>query len=161
MHRYRSIAAAPIRAASESWQIIRQLVQDTLERSEHIGATDVVDAMQIAAQAGRMLIAAGHLESAPLILVAGDLHLEITTVSGDQAFSLEENLNPVPGGATATEWTVHLPSDGPLGTAVRDVVAASEHLSADLPKASSAKSSLAETDALVDEDALRGWAGDK
>ncbi len=117
--------------------------------------------MRIAAQAGRMLIAAGHLESAPLILVAGDLRLEITTVSGDQAFSLEENLNPVPGGATATEWTVHLPSDGPLGTAVRDVVAASEHLSGDLPKTSSAKSSLAETDALVDEDALRGWAGNK
>lgn len=161
MHRYRSIAATPVRRASESWQVIGQLVQDTLARSEHISATDVGDAMRIAAQAGRMLIAAGHLESAPLILVAGDLRLEITTVSGDQAFSLEENLNPVPGGATATEWTVHLPSDGPLGTAVRDVVAASEHLSGDLPKTSSAKSSLAETDALVDEDALRGWAGNK
>ena len=158
MHRYRSVAATPVRAASESWQVIGQLVQDTLERSEHISATDVGNTMQIAAQAGRMLIAAGHLESAPLVLVAGDLHLEITTVSGDQAFSLEENLNPVPGGATATEWTVHLPSDGPLGTAIRDVVAACEHLSADKPKAASAKSSLKETDALVDEDALRGWA---
>jgi hypothetical protein len=158
VHRYRSVAATPVRAASESWQVIGQLVQDTLERSEHISATDVGDAMQIAAQAGRMLIAAGHLESAPLILIAGDLHLEITTVSGDQAFSLEENLNPVPGGATATEWTVHLPSDGPLGTAVRDVVASSEHLSADKPKVASAKSSLTETDALVDKDALRGWA---
>jgi hypothetical protein len=160
MHRHRGIAAAPVRSASESWQVIAELLEDTLARSEHISATDVADAVTLAGQAGRMLIAAGHLESLPLVLVAADLHLEITTISGDAAFGLDENLNAVPGCATADDWTLYLPSDGPLAATVRGIAAGSAHLSADSPVAPSSSRSMVEADALVDEDALRGWASD-
>src|SRR6266850_2094069 len=138
MHRYRSVAAAPVRRTSECWQVIAQLVTDTLERSQYLGAGDVADVMANAGQVGRMLIAGGHLESAPLVLEAADLHLEITTVSGDGAFSLDENLNAVPGAAMADGWVLHLPSDGPLGGAVRDIAAISEHLSPDEPEPATA-----------------------
>ena len=49
-----------------------------------------------------------------------DLHLTIRVLTADAALDVEENLNPVPGGASATDgWTIYLPSAGPLDSALR------------------------------------------
>ena len=131
MQRRRTIAAAPERRASETWAVISALVADTLERSPSITRGEVVAAMEAAAPAGRMLVAGGHLDAHPVVLVAAPVHVSITTASGVAATSLEENLEPVPGGASATAWTVYLPTPDPLGDAVRAVAAGSAHLSAE------------------------------
>jgi hypothetical protein len=80
-----------------------------------------------------MLIAGGHLERFPVVVHADPINLEITTVSGEAAVGLEENLAPVPGGATATGWTVYLPTPEPIGGAVRAAAASHSNLSADEP----------------------------
>ena len=58
----------------------------------------------------------------PLVLVAGELWLEITAVSGSAALSLEENLNPVPGAASASDWMLHVPQVEPMAKLVRVTV---------------------------------------
>jgi hypothetical protein len=131
VQRRRTIAAAPERRASETWEVISALVADTLDRSASITRGEVVAAMETAAPAGRMLVAGGHLDAHSVVLVAAPVHLSITTVSGVAATTLEENLEPVPGGATATAWTIYLPTPDPLGDAVRAVAAGSPHLSAE------------------------------
>lgn len=135
MKRHREVAAAPVRPAGECWSVIEDIVTDSLSRSPHIDRADVAGAMGAVGGVGRMLVGAGHLDRQPIVVVAGTMHLSITTVSGDEAFSLEETLNPVPGAAGAKEWTVYLPAAEPLAVAVRTAVASSGHLSADPPPA--------------------------
>lgn len=110
MQRRREIASSPQRGAEETWQIITELVGATLERSPNIARSAVDATMAGADGVGRMLIAGGHLEANPIVVVAGQLWLEIATISGDRALTIEENLNPVPGAATADDWTVHIPA---------------------------------------------------
>jgi hypothetical protein len=158
VNRQRSIAAAPRRVTSETWDVIAQLITDTLARSPHIDTAEVTDVLATAAQVGRPLLAGGHLQANPLTLVAAELRLDITTVSNDAALSLEENLNPAPGAATATDWTLHLPAEGPLGTAVKAVTEGCEHLSHEPPEAATSSASRTHLGPLIDKDALRGWA---
>lgn len=129
MQRRRDLAGAPVRSASEVWTTLSQLIIDTLVRSPHITESQVLAALTTAAPAGMMLAAAGHLEREPIVLVAGDLHLSFATVSGDRAFSVEENLNPVPGGAEAQDWTLHLPTPEPVGASISALVSGVAHLS--------------------------------
>jgi hypothetical protein len=129
MQRHRDLASSPVRSASELWTVLAQLVTDTTTRSPHITESDVSTALAAAAPAGMMLIAAGHLEREPIVLVAGDVHLSITSVSGDKAFTVEENLNPVPGAAEARDWTLHLPTPEPIGASIATLVAGVAHLS--------------------------------
>lgn len=131
MKRRREVAAAPVRAAGECWAVIDALISDSLTRSSQIAREDVAQAMAAAGGAGRMLVSAGHLDREPIVVVAGALHLSITTVSGDEAFAVEENLNAVPGVGSAVDWTVHLPAAEPLTAAVCSAAASSPHLSAD------------------------------
>lgn len=133
------------------------LLADTLERSPEIERADVEAAMADASGVGRMLVAGGHLEKNALVTVAGELWLEITTVSGGGALTLEENLNPVPGGTTASDWTIFLPGCEPLAKLVRETARGHEHLSADEPKAVASASAQVATSAL-DEKALARWA---
>jgi hypothetical protein len=144
MQRRRAVAAAPVRTAGESWSVIASLVADSLSRSPRIDRRDVSSTMEVAAGAGRMLIAGGHLDNQPLVVVAGTMHLSITTVSGDEAFTLEENLNPVPGAASADTWTVHLPAAEPLEAVVSSAASSSLHLSAEPPPADAEATSRAE-----------------
>lgn len=156
MQRHRTIASAPRRTAPEVWQTVRGLVGDTLERSPFIERDDVNTALDALNGVVRMLISAGHLEGHPLVLIAGDLWLEITTVSGGSALNLEENLNPVPGGAGASDWTLYVPQVEPMAKLVRTTVKGHAHLSADEPTAPS--QSVAKTSSGVDLDALKRWA---
>jgi hypothetical protein len=121
-----------------------------------ITADDVAAALDCAAPAGRMLIAGGHLDRHAVIVAAEPVDLSITTVSGTAALALEENLAPVPGGATATEWMVYLPVPEPLTAAVRSVIARSAHLRAGDPADRAAVRARARTagTGLVDLEAL-------
>ena len=157
MKRLRTIAAAPQRTAGEAWGAIAALVVDTVVRSPAIARADAEAALDKAAGVGRMLTAGGHLERSPIVLVAGDLYLDITTVSGADALALDENLNPVPGAAAAEDWTLHLPQCAPLAKLVREAAKGDAHLSADEATEPAAKSA-ASINGGLDEAALARWA---
>lgn len=155
MVRYRTVAAAPVRSASVTWRVITQLVADTVAASATLSRADAEQAMAAAAPAGRMLIAGGHLDRHPLILVAGLVHCEITTVSGTAALTAEENLNPIPGAAGAAAYTIYLPAPGPLATVVADAVTGHPSLSDSRPPAPDETRAATETGSLIDLDAVR------
>jgi len=163
MQRHRQICAAPRRAASETWSAITTLIVGTLERSPAIAATDVSAVMELAAPAGRMLIAGGHLDRHPLVVAAAPVDLSITTVSGTEALTEEENLAPVPGGASATAWMVYLPAPDPLVGVVRSMVVGSAHLSAGQPPdgATAKTAVMTGTSGLVDLAALARQEADR
>lgn len=156
MQRHRDIAAAPQRRASETWQVITDLVVETLARSPHIDREEVVSAMSTAAEVGMPLVAGGHLDRDPLTLVAGPIDCTIGTVSGTAALSIDENLEPIPGGVQARDFTVYLPTPDPLADVVRLAAARSPHLSAEEPRGDTAKASeaLVKRTGLVDLEAL-------
>lgn len=141
MQRHRQVAAAPERRATEAWDAIGRLVAATLERSPSISRDEVITTMGSAAGVGAMLVAGGHLDTHPVVVVADPVYLSITTLSGTAATKLDEDLGPVPGGAIADEWTIYLPTPEPVGDAVRAAVAGLPHLSADEPPSESATKS--------------------
>jgi hypothetical protein len=154
MQRRREVAAAPERTTSETSETISDLIRDSLARAEKIDLTDVDGALATARPAFLALIAGGHLDTHPLVLVAGALHLSMTTVSGDGALTLEENLAAVPGGASASasDWTLYLPTPDPLGPMVTKVAESHRNLSVGEPPAETASAEAASS--LVDLDAL-------
>jgi hypothetical protein len=158
MERTRLISAAPIRSASEAWQVLSTLLADTLERSSSVPPGSVAKELALLKGLGPALIAGGHLESKGLVVVDSGLHLTIRVLTADAALSVEENLNPVPGGAAATNrWILYLPSAGPLDIAVKAAAKNSSHLSTDDPPASApAEKSDRASRSLIDVDALRG-----
>lgn len=160
MKRLRKLAAAPERTAGQVWTTIAELLADTLERSEEIERAEVERAMQAAAGIGRQLVSGGHLQKTPLVLVAGEMWLDIEVLSGSAAVGLEENLNPVPGGGSATQWTLYLPPVEPLAKLVRAAVKENEHLSAEEPKAQAEGASSSKS-AAFDDAALAAWAGER
>lgn len=133
MQRHRYIAAAPERRSSETWDTIAELIATTLARSGDISAEDVAAALEVVGPIGTMLIAGGHVEKEPIIVVAGTLHLSIFTVSGDAASTLEENLAPVPGATSATAWTIYIPIPEPLADTVHTAFAGTAHVSTNTP----------------------------
>lgn len=158
MQRHRAIAASPQRVAAEVWTAVGELIGDTLERSAYIDRAEVDAALVPLDGIARMLISAGHLEKHPMVLVADELWLEITAVSGGAALTLEENLNPVPGGAGASDWTLYVPQVEPMAKLVRSAVKGHAHLSADEPADPAQEAATAS--AGVDLDALAAWAGE-
>jgi hypothetical protein len=153
MLRSRTILAAPIRSASTAWQVISNLVADTIAVSAVCTRDEAETAMKIAAPAGRMLIAGGHMDRMPLVLVAGAVYCEITTISGTAALHTKENLNVIPGAATAETFTVYLPAPDVLATVVTEAAAGHPRLSAGTPP--EPDQSTAKVATLVDLDALR------
>lgn len=149
MARHRDIASSPVRTAAETWTVIRELIANTLDRSDQIDGDEVRGVLDSAAPAGVALIAAGYTGTADLTVVAAPLRLTIRTVVGTDAFKAEaeENLNPVPGAATASAWMVYLPNPTGLASLIEEAVAVLEHLSAEPPpaEASTANSSTATT----------------
>ncbi len=160
MQRHREIASSPQRTAGETWDTIAAIVGVTLERSPNIDRSTVDATMSAGGGVGRMLISGGHLESTPIVVTAGQLWLEITTVSGDRALTIEENLNPVPGAATADDWMVHLPAAGPIAKIVKNSVKADDHLSSDEATAPTGSEKQAAAGAL-NEAALASWAQER
>jgi hypothetical protein len=157
MERTRFIAAAPVRSASEAWRVLCTLLADTLERSPSVPVGSVSKELEPLNGLGAALIAGGHFESKGLVLVDTGLHLTVRVLTGDAALDTEENLNPVPGGANATEaWVLYLPPVGPLDNTVAAAVKTSLHLSTDTPPISApAEKSQDISRSLIDLDALR------
>lgn len=153
MRRTRQVAASPVRSASGTWAVIADLLADTMAPSSALSRDKAVQAMSAAEEVGRMLIAAGHLHKHPITLVAGKVHCEITTVSGTEALTLEENLNPVPGAAGADDFMIHLPSPAPLQEQVKAAVNKHARLSDAVPPAAETKA--ANSGPLIDREALR------
>jgi hypothetical protein len=153
MQRHRDIAAAPRRPATATWQAITDLVADTLDRSPHLARADVERVLLTARIAGLPLVAGGHLDKHPITLVTGAVDCTIGTVSGTAALSLEENLGPIPGGSSATGFTVHLPTPDPLEDLVRNTADRSPHLSADPPTGAETRPPRSQAQ-LVDFEAL-------
>ncbi len=137
MLRTRTIASAPARSTSQTWAAISKLITDTLERSPHIQRAEVEAVLRAAHGAGLALISGGHLERHDLVVVAGPMHLAIRTISGTAALTQEENLNPVPGAATATTWMLHLPAPAPVTGHIEAVADSSPHLTTEPPAGTS------------------------
>ena len=158
MERHRTIAAAPVRSAADAWQVVSTLLAETLERSQAIPAGSVTMKLAPLSGLGPALIAGGHLESKGLVLVDVGLHLTVSVMTAAAALKVEENLNPVPGGANATDgWILYLPQVGPLDASIAAAVKNSSHLSADTPPTSApaAKAAGRDGESPIDLEALR------
>ncbi len=152
MQRYRRIVGPPHRPATAAWEVVTALITDTLTASTQISTTDVVTALTSLNGLGAALIAAGHLETTPLVLVSNGLHVSITVATGADSVGVEENINPVPGGSTATtDWILHLPTPAPLRSILAAAAKQSSHLSTDpAPAYGSVEASTATAGSLVD-----------
>src|SRR2546425_7475269 len=160
MQRRRQIAAAPTRTASEAWQVVTDLLSDTLERSPNVPEGSVAKELDVMAGLGPALIAGGHLEKDGLILVDEGLHLTIKVLTGDKALEVEENLSPVPGGASATDgWILYLPTPAALSASVSAAAKKSKHLSTHSPPEDAPTQKEAPSDELIDLNALRELGG--
>lgn len=153
MVRYRTIVASPLRSATATWQVITDLVVNTIAKSPSLSRDDAECAMSVAAPVGRMLIAGGYLDRYPVTLIVGTVHCEITTISGTAALNAEENLNAIPGAAAASTYTIHLPTPDPLHAAVAAAVSGHDRLSDAKPPL--ARTHTASASQLIDTDALR------
>lgn len=147
MSRHRDVAASPARTASECWKAIADLIATTLARASSIDEANVATTLAAITPAGRALVAAGHLDRQPITLIAAPLRLTIATVSGERALTLidDENVNPVPGAATATDWTLYLPVPEGLASLVEEVASGVTHVAVGAPPAGSAESTKTTT----------------
>ena len=158
MERHRTFAGSPVRSAAEAWDVVSTLIAKTLERSPKIPTGSVVGELAALDGLGPALIAGGHLESDGLVLCDTDLHVTIRVVTSDAALAVRENLNPVPGGGSATDaWMLYLPSPGPLDASVANAAKRSSHLSVEVPpkSAPSTKSRKWDVGWDIDLEALR------
>ena len=155
MERHRTIAASPVRSAAQAWQVVTTLIADTLERSPAVPAGSVGVELAALDGLGPALIAGGHLESKGLVVCDVGLHVTVTVVTADAALEVKENLNPVPGGASATDrWMLYLPLPGALDASVEAAAKRSSHLSVEPPPKSASAAKMREASA-IDLDALR------
>ena len=158
MERSRIIAAAPVRSASDAWQIVSSLIAQTLERSPAVSPGSVASELAPLNGLGPALIAGGHLESKGFVLCDVGLHVTVYVFTADVALSVKENLNPVPSGGQATDgWILYVPPVKTLAASIAAAVKESSHLSADTPPASAptAKARERTEDSLIDLEALR------
>ncbi|MCY4555425.1 MAG: hypothetical protein OXF79_03395 [Chloroflexi bacterium] len=156
MERHRTIAASPIRSAVEAWEVLGTLVADTLERSPAVPVGSVREELSVLDGLGPALIAGGHLESKGVVLCDVGLHVTVTVATADAALGVKENLNPVPGGASATDgWMLYLPLPGALDASVEAAAKRSVHLSVEPAPKSAPAANKGEASSAIDLDALR------
>lgn len=158
MKRYRTIAGSPVRSASDAWDVFKNLLAETLERSSDVSEGSINSELAVLEGIGPALIAGGHLESDGLVLCDAGLHVTFTFAISDAATKVEENLNPIPGGASATKaWTLYIPLPGTLDSSVIAASEKSSHLSVENPPTSTpeAKSNGHKTSSTINLDAFR------
>ena len=161
MERHRTIASSPVRSAAEAWEIVTTLIADTLERSSAVPKGSVKAELAALDGLGPALIAGGHLESKGMVLCDAGLHVTLTVATADAALRVDKNLNPVPGGASATKgWKLYIPLPGALDANVEAAAKQSSHLSVEPPPKSAlaAKTKKREAGSAIDLDALREGA---
>lgn len=160
MQRTRTIAGSPNRSAGEAWKTIVSLIGSTLERSPNVPQGSVEEDLLSVSGLGAAMTASGILDTHPLVLVAGDLELTIIVKSNDSAFAVDENLDPVPGGAQApADWVLHLPDVGLVGDAAKKAAQGSVHLSTRRPKQTPPPTELSSPNSSMNLDAFRQLGG--
>ena len=136
MERIRKLAASPVRPANQTWTQIKALLADSLERSSAVPHNSVAPALVPLDGLAPSLIASGYLATDPLVVIAGDLRLNIYAIRGDAAFDVEENLSPVPGGASSpAKWRMYVPSPIHLRDTAAETCAGRDHLNSGKPPA--------------------------
>jgi hypothetical protein len=158
MERTRKLAASPVRPATETWTQIKGLLAESLERSSAVTDDSVAAALSPLDGLASSLIASGYLAIEPLVVVAGDVRLNLYAVRGDAAFDVEENLSPVPGAASSpADWRMYVPSPAHLRDTVAEACAGQDHLTAGKPPAATeaAASASAPRTYAIDPAALR------
>lgn len=165
MHRTRTIAGTPVRSAAQAWSVVKTLLSDTLERSSEVPAGSVSTALTPLDGLAASIAAAGATADTPLTLIAGDLHLDLYIVRGDDAFTVEENLSPVPGGASSPrDWTLYVQPPPHLLDAVTAATDDTPHLTVGRPPTAEAKSlhaAVTRPAITIDEAALRRQGEDR
>lgn len=165
MQRTRKIAGTPVRPAADAWATVKTLLADTLERSREVPDGSVATALGPLDGLASTIAASGATADAPFTMIAGDLHLEIYIVRGDDAFTIEENLAPVPGGASApVTWVLYIQPPAHLVDAVATAVDDAEHLKVGKPSMTEEKSQTAAGTApalTINESALRRLGGSR
>lgn len=136
MERTRKFAASPVRPANATWTLIKDLLGESLERSTAVPDRSVVAALDPLDGLAPSLIASGYLATEPLVVVAGDLRLNLYAVRGDAAFDVEEILSPVPSAASSpADWRMYVPAPAHLRDTVAEACAGQEHVNSGKPPA--------------------------
>jgi hypothetical protein len=108
---------------------VARLITNTLTVGAAVSELEIAAALAPLAGLAPALIAAGHLEKAPLVLVDAAMHLSISVATGAAALELEENLNPVPGGASSTStWMLHVPCPSTFASGLNAVISGNGRL---------------------------------
>jgi hypothetical protein len=132
MQRRRTLAGPPVRSATEAWGAVAQLLTNTLTVSTSVSELEVAAALAPLAGLAPALIAAGHLERAPLVLV-------------DAA---------MPGGASSTStWVLHVPCPPTFAAGLNAVISGEGRLTL-APAPDGATSQASAPGALIDLTAL-------
>lgn len=159
MKRERTIAGTPVQSGFGSWRALVEAIVASLESSPNIPNGSVAPELAYLDGLGPALAGGGHLESAPVVLVASPLHVSFTIATGAAAFSVEAFEPTIPGSATAAaDWRLYLPRVAAFDAALETAVNGRAHLKvgpAPEPKEEAVKSSAA----AVDLDALRQLGG--
>jgi hypothetical protein len=144
MERTRKFTASPVRPATETWTQIKGLLAESLERSSAVTDNSVAAALSPLDGLASSLIASGYLATEPLVVVAGDLRLNLYAVRGDAAFAVEEDLSPVPGAASSpADWRMYVPSPAHLRDNVAEACAGQYHLTSGKPPAATGTAAAA------------------
>lgn len=160
MARKRMIAASPVRPAQNAWDLVVNLLTDTLEKSPSVETGSVAKELRHLSGLGPALVAAAHLERDTLILIDEALELHIAVITGEPAFDVSENLNPVPGGGQASgEWMLYVPTPGPLANQVEAAVSQSPNLAAGKPESKATSKADVSSGNVVNLDVLNKWEG--
>ena len=144
MKRQRTIAAAPVRSAYVAWRVVVDLLSRTLELNPDVPAGSVARELEILKGLGPALVAGGHFDSNGLVLADVGMHLTIFVKTADAALTVDENLNPVPGGADSTGgWVLYVPRVGALDPGIEGLAKRSRHLSVEQPPRSTPSANTA------------------
>lgn len=157
MERTRTIAGSPVRSSSATWTALTDLVVATLEVSPHLDGKSVRAECDRIAGAMSAVIAANGLRGDGLTLVADPVFLHLRVAMGSDAFTAEadERLDAVPGGTTATDWSLYVVPPALLEATVNEAAAGASHVKLGPPPAP--QSSKAQSAGFeIDLDAFRG-----
>lgn len=139
--------------------MLTALLAETLERSPAVAVGSVADALSPVAGVAASIAASATSAEPPFTLIAGSLDLDFHIVRGDDAFAVEENLEPVPGGASAPDdWVLYVRPPNHLTDAVQDAIVGLDHLRVGEPQRSQPIEASAAA-VTIDESALLRLSG--
>lgn len=156
MKRTRKIAGSPFRDAADAWVTLRDLVVDSVSASPAFSETSVRTELRALDGLGAALVGGGHLDIDGVTLVADPLYVTITIASGDEAFECDENLDAIPGGASATSWNLYLPDTTTLHKSLAGLAESLAHVHLGKPPAYVEKAAESVT---IDAAAFRASGG--